>query len=420
MHWGHLRFVPEFNLDGKVVSVLAIGRDIHEIKENERRFRMLAENFPDIVIRFDRDGRCTYVNPAVEKAFGMPPETITAKTLQDIAHDSQQEQNDAFFALIRQALDNGIANESEMHWDTELGKRIYEIRNAPEKDATGNVVSVLSIARDITERKQMEEKLAMYREHLEELVRERTVQWEAANKELEAFAYSVSHDLRAPLRHIDGFIELLREKVATVIGEQSRHYMDSISGAAQKMGRLIDDLLSFSRTGRQAMAFQQVALDRELEPEAAGRAIEWHIGDLPTVEGDGSMLRIVLANLIANALKFSHPRHRAHIEIGSLPEQDGQSAVFVRDNGVGFDMTFADKLFGVFQRLHRTDEFEGTGYDTRCRTDLVARVIGSGAMLRALRQRLGGQAGTFCRIRGCRRENRRVLGLDQPGASQWS
>ena len=205
------------------------------------------------------------------------------------------------------------------------------------------------------------------RRDLERQVVERTAQLEAANKELEAFAYSVSHDLRAPLRHIDGFLELLQKRIAATLDEQSRRYLDTIFASTKRMGALIDDLLSFSRMGRSAMAARPVELTplarevlRDLEPETRGRTIDWQIADLPVVMGDRAMLRVVLVNLIANAVKFSQPRERAEIEIGCRPGQ-GEVVVFVRDNGVGFDMAYIDKLFGVFQRLHHADEFEGTG-----------------------------------------------------------
>jgi len=197
---------------------------------------------------------------------------------------------------------------------------------------------------------------------------------------MEAFAYTVSHDLRAPLRHIDGFIELLQKQAGAALDEQSRHYMTIISDSAKKMGELIDDLLSFSRMGRQAMSFRQVALGplvddviRELEPDTAGRDITWRIGDLPAVDGDAAMLRVVMANLISNALKYTRTRRQARIEIGTQAAEDPEAVIFVRDNGVGFDMAYGDKLFGVFQRLHGADEFEGTGIGLATVRRIIAR-----------------------------------------------
>ena len=215
---------------------------------------------------------------------------------------------------------------------------------------------------------------------LKRQIAERTAQLEAANKELEAFSYSVSHDLRAPLRHIVGFMELLEKKIGTALDEKSRHYMDAISEAIKKMGVLIDGLLSISRMGRHALSFQDVDLAtltsdviRDLEPDFAGRDIKWRIGDLPVVSGDATLLRMVMDNLIANALKFTRPRQQAQIEIGSLPDQDSEAVIFVRDNGVGFDMAYVDKLFSVFQRLHHEDEFEGTGIGLATVHRIVAR-----------------------------------------------
>jgi len=191
---------------------------------------------------------------------------------------------------------------------------------------------------------------------------------ERSNRELEAFSYSVSHDLRAPLRHVTGFVGLLRAHAPQALDAKSQHYLDVISQAATRMGQLIDDLLTFSRMGRVEMKRGPVPLDalvgevvRDLGPETAGREMVWDIAPLPVVEGDAAMLRQVWTNLIANAVKFSRTRTPARITIGARSGGPGEVHVFVRDNGVGFDMKYAAKLFQVFQRLHSSEEFEGTG-----------------------------------------------------------
>ncbi|HEY3166874.1 MAG TPA: ATP-binding protein, partial [Candidatus Binatia bacterium] len=203
---------------------------------------------------------------------------------------------------------------------------------------------------------------------LERRVVERTAQLEAANKELEAFSYSVSHDLRAPLRHVMGFLELLQKSAASTLTGKDKHFLQMISESAAQMGGLIDDLLSFSRMGRAEMRATPVNLEslvkeviQDLRPECTGRDVAWKIEELPEVHADPALLRQVFMNLLSNALKYSRTRARTEIGIGSQPEQDGEQVFFVRDNGVGFDMRFVDKLFGVFQRLHDAEEFEGTG-----------------------------------------------------------
>ena len=191
---------------------------------------------------------------------------------------------------------------------------------------------------------------------------------EAANKELEAFSYSVSHDLRAPLRHIDGYAALLRKATEQTLSEKSSRYLQTISDSARQMGQLIDDLLVFSRMGRQEMLHTRIHVDqlikdvlRDLQPDLKDRKISWKINPLPEVPGDPAMLRQVFMNLLANAVKFTSTRAEAVIEVGVLQQTSSEVVLFVRDNGVGFDMQYASKLFGVFQRLHRAEEFEGTG-----------------------------------------------------------
>lgn len=232
----------------------------------------------------------------------------------------------------------------------------------------GKPYQYVAIRADITARKLVEEEIRRLNHELEARVTDRTAQLEAANKELEAFSYSVSHDLRAPLRHIDGFVGLLVKSDGQTVSEKGRSYLETISGAAKQMGQLIDDLLVFSRMGRSEMRIARVDLSELLEEvllslrsEYQARNIVWHKAPLPVVEGDRPMLRQVLVNLVANAVKYTRPRDPAVIEIGCRQDLPGEAVVFVRDNGVGFEMKYADKLFGVFQRLHRAEEFEGTG-----------------------------------------------------------
>ncbi|OGA04696.1 MAG: hypothetical protein A2W68_00100 [Betaproteobacteria bacterium RIFCSPLOWO2_02_64_14] len=215
---------------------------------------------------------------------------------------------------------------------------------------------------------------------LERRVAERTAQLEAANEELESLSYSVSHDLRAPLRHVQGYAEMLGEDAESTLSPESRRYLEVIAGAGREMGELIDDLLSFLRMSRAEMHETQVDLGalvqnsiRDLETSTRGRNIGWTIAPLPSVTGDRAMLKQVFANLLGNAMKYTRPKDPAAIEIGCAGEEDGRLVLFVRDNGVGFDMKYADKLFGVFQRLHRADQFEGTGIGLANVRRIIAR-----------------------------------------------
>ena len=211
------------------------------------------------------------------------------------------------------------------------------------------------------------EEIQRYATELERRVEERTAELAAANKELEAFTYSVSHDLRAPLRHIDGFSKLLLEDYAPQLDPAAQKHLERVREATRHMGQLVDDLLGLAGVGRQEVNKQIVGLNAlvdevlaELKPEAENRQIVWTIGRLPFVECDSGLMKQVLFNLLSNAIKYTRPRERAVIEVGEMQQQE-QTVIFVRDNGVGFNMKYADKLFGVFQRLHRQEDFEGTG-----------------------------------------------------------
>lgn len=218
------------------------------------------------------------------------------------------------------------------------------------------------------ERKRAEEEIRTLNRELEHRVAERTAQLVAANKELEAFSYSVSHDLRAPLRHIEGYVGMLQRATQGILPENAERYLKTISASSIEMGQLIDDLLAFSRMSAEAMHEAPVELgvviDEVLRGQhlaTAGRNIQWDIGPLPPVIGDAAMIRQVFANLIDNAIKYTRGRARAEIRIGVNDEEHGRLVFFVRDNGAGFDMAYADRLFGAFQRLHSEADFEGTG-----------------------------------------------------------
>lgn len=269
---------------------------------------------------------------------------------------------------IKKAIDLGKAYDLELEMITAKGTHKW-VRTIGQPVKEGDrVVKIQGILQDITEQKIANEEIRKLNEELEQRVRQRTAQLEAANKELEGFSYSVSHDLRAPLRHITGFAELLIKRAPVSLDEKSRHYLDVISDSATQMGRLVDDLLSFSRMGRAEMLQARINLDKVvreaidiLKTETRERDIVWEIGQLPEVYGDQVMLKMVVVNLLSNAIKFTRHKSRARIEIGRLPDQPNEDIFYVKDNGAGFDMKYVDKLFGLFQRLHRTEEFEGTG-----------------------------------------------------------
>jgi PAS domain S-box-containing protein len=256
-------------------------------------------------------------------------------------------------------------------WDGELEKTradgtqvVVASRWSLRRDERERPAAILETNNDVTERKRREQEISTLNEQLGK----RTTELEAINKELEAFAYSISHDLRAPLRHMVGFTELLQKSTASLLNEKSQRYVMMILESAKRMGNLIDDLLAFSRIGRAETHKTMVSLEQlvqealgEVKQETGGRNVVWRVGALPAWYGDRSMLRLALVNLISNAAKFTRTRSQAEIEIGCKDQKKDQVVLFVRDNGVGFDMKYVNKLFGVFQRLHPPEAFEGTG-----------------------------------------------------------
>jgi signal transduction histidine kinase len=266
---------------------------------------------------------------------------------------------------VQRAIEQGEPFDLELEIITAKGN-VRAVHAIGKADLARRKIS--GFIQDITERKRAEEEVHKLNANLEKRVIERTAQLEAANKELESFSYSVSHDLRAPLRHVQGYVDMLAHEAEGRLSDKGRRYMKTIEDASREMGVLIDDLLAFSRMGRAEMIETMVNLDslvqdtlRDLEPATRGRNIVWKIPPLPAVQADPEMLKLALTNLLGNAVKFTRPRDPAQIEIGCDGREGGRVIFFVRDNGVGYDPQYAHKLFGVFQRLHRADEFEGTG-----------------------------------------------------------
>ncbi|MBO0799055.1 MAG: PAS domain S-box protein [Blastocatellia bacterium] len=354
-------------------------------------FRGLLESAPDPIVIVNRQGQIVLVNTQTEKIFGYRREDLLGQQIEILIPERFHGKHVGHRAGYS---DNPHTRPMGIGLDLSARRRDgsefpVEISLSPMETEAGVIVT--AIIRDTTEWKRVGEELRKLNRELEQRVSERTAQLherskqlEAANRELEAFSYSVSHDLRAPLRHLSGFARLLKERAAESLDEKSLRYVQNIDEAAGLMGKLIDDLLAFSRTGRAEMAKGQVNFDQlvkgvleDLRPDTQGRKIVWQIGPLPEVEGDQAMLRLVWANLISNALKYTRTRDEAQIAIGSAKNEGGETVYFVRDNGVGFDMQYADKLFGVFQRLHTDEEFEGTGIGLATVQRIIRRHGGS-------------------------------------------
>lgn len=369
------------HLEARIQKKAAALEQAHEdLKTSESKYRGIYANAIEGIFQATPEGRFLDASPSLARSLGYESPQELVATITGAAHQPffrPQDRN-----IVLQALEQkGELFGFETQFKKKNGDVIWVMISAKAvRDKHDELIYFQGFVIDITERKRAEEKIRKLNQELEQRVAERTAQLEVSNKELEAFCYSVSHDLRAPVRHIEGFLELLRKRLPTELDEQGRHCFDAISASAHRMAALIDDLLSFSRMGRDEISKVRIDMTelarkviRELEPETGNRPIEWCIGELPVVNGDPSLLRMALVNLIANALKFTQPRQQARIEIGSLPGQASEDTIFVRDNGVGFDMTYAEKLFNVFQRLHREEEFEGTGIGLATVRRIIAR-----------------------------------------------
>jgi PAS domain S-box-containing protein len=346
-----------------------------QLGASEARFRLMAEGIRDVGIFFlNAEGRISDWTASAERLLGYSAaEALGQPADRFDPADAPGEDNDTLLALERATL---LGQCESTGWrERNDGSRFWAhtVFTALHDTGSGEGSGYSCLMRDMTEVKRLEDLLRQLNQELEARVEERTRQLQDINQDLESFSYSVSHDLRAPLRHIGSFVDILREELGTDADPDVVRHLGTIAQAADHMGQLIEGLLAFSRLGRAPLQRKNVAMAALLQSSVnrvqhdpalrrAPSAMHWQLADdLPTVQGDGLLLSQVWDNLLANALKYTRPREVAEISVGWQVDQDGAPVFWVRDNGVGFDPRRADKLFGVFQRLHRATEFEGTG-----------------------------------------------------------
>jgi PAS domain S-box-containing protein len=393
------RVVPVKDPDGRVIRWFGTNTDISERKTIEEKLagqteeltrqaeelirsqqaleaqklmlQSVLDSMEEGLVVADEQGKFIIWNPAAARIVGLgganvPPEewgSYYGTYLPDTITPFPTDQN----PLVR-AIRGEVCSTEIFIRNPKLEQGVWiESNGAPLRDKSGTLRGGVVAFRDITEKKAADLEIRKLNETLEERIAQRTAQLESTNRELESFTYSVSHDLRAPLRHIGSFAGACLEEFGPTLDPQALHYVQRIQEGARRMGVLTDELLNLSRTGQRSLHLQLTALNSIVEEimsmlktETDGREVEWKIGNLPSVECDPALVRQVFQNLLSNAIKYSRRRPHAVIEVGHTQES-GQQVIFVRDNGAGFNMQYADKLFGVFQRLHRQEEFEGTG-----------------------------------------------------------
>jgi len=372
--WWDVIVMPILGANGEAERLLAVARDISEVKRSEqeliaanRFLDSLIENLPVmVVVKNAATLRIVRVNRMFEELMNITAGQMLDKTAYDLL---QADEADFTQQTDLEALAAGkLLDIPDRNILTKYGARILNTKKVPVYDENGTAQFLLAISTDITERKLSEQAIRELNTQLET----KAAQLGSTNKELESFSYSVSHDLRAPLRAVDGFAEIIQEDYADKLDAEAQRYLAVIRENSKRMGMLIDDLLAFSRLGRQSVTTAEVnvqslvreVIDELLHSEALrtnGKpAPRIDVGTLPEVRGDRALLRQVWSNLIENAVKYSSKTPQPHIEVGGAAGEE-ENLYFVRDNGVGFSMEYVEKLFGVFQRLHRADEFSGTG-----------------------------------------------------------
>jgi len=356
--------------DGGTPSVATVARDISARKHAELELDRFFSLSLDMLCIASADGYFKRLSPAFTRTLGWSVEEMCAQPFIQFVHP--EDQAATLSEVERQMRDHEPVLDFENRYaHKDGGWRVLSWKSMPQYDG-----SMYASARDITELRASERHI----QQLNEDLLERQAALEQANRELESFSYSVSHDLRAPLRHVDGYARILREDMAGKLDPESRRVLDTIVDSARRMGMLIDDLLAFSRLGRKPLSSRAVDMQElvrgalaDVQAQRGGREVDVQVGTLPPADGDPALLRQVWSNLLGNAIKYSAPRgEQARVFVSG--ERRGDLLHYsVADNGVGFDMRYADKLFGVFQRLHSQEEFEGTGVGLAIVQRIVAR-----------------------------------------------
>ena len=350
--------------DGFIQMVEAIQEGQKRISESERSYHQVFNATSEAIFIHDAaTGQILDVNEAALRMYGYTRAEFLNLPVGQLSAGQRPYSDADAAAWIRKAIEEG--QQLFEWWARRSGGELFWGEVALTVSEIGGQRRVLAVVRDISERKGVEAELEQYREHLEELVHERTGELEFANRELESFSYSVSHDLRAPLRHIAAYSHLVLEDYAEQLPDEAQQYLQNISTSAQQMGELIASLLNFSRLGRQALQPELVHPAELVQDVLAQMEVDLThyqvlVGDLPDCQADAVLLRQVYANLLSNAFKYTRKCSQPRVEIGAV-QQQGCSAYFVRDNGIGFDPRYIHQLFGVFQRLHSDPEYEGSG-----------------------------------------------------------
>ncbi len=338
------------------------GSKIFTLKSADRPYRIMFETMAEGALTLAPNGTILCCNRRFAAMLESSPENLLGKAFKTFIAPVDQA---AVEALLKPEPASSI--DESLSLVTARGSFV-PVHISGSLFTDDGIHAIAVVVTDLSAQLRDAAEIRRLNENLEKRIKERTAELETAYQEIESFRYSVSPDLRAPLRHIQGYGELLMRSAGDALGPQPRHYLDMVVDAARQMAALIEDLLSFSRMGRAERRIEQIALDElvheaidQLAHETEGRSIDWQIHPLPRITGDRSMMRLVLVNLLSNAVKFTRLRPRATIEVGTLSGKPDEATVYIRDNGVGFDMRYADKLFGVFQRLNSAEDFEGTG-----------------------------------------------------------